>query len=97
MKSLGIMGQGKLPAKVEILEIFEEREASFDEVREAFDVFDENRDGFIDEEELHKVMTALGFKEGMELANCRRMIGAFDEDGDGRIDFHEFLKFMEIN
>ncbi|XP_057771131.1 probable calcium-binding protein CML46 [Salvia miltiorrhiza] len=98
MTRLGFSGQEKLPAKMgagEIFQIFEEREPSLGEVREAFDVFDEKRDGFIDEKELQKVMCALGFKEGMEMENCRRMIEAVDQDGDGRIGFHEFLKFME--
>lgn len=97
LKGLGILGEGKLPSKTEVFDIFEEREPSLDEVREAFEVFDGNKDGFIDEEELQRVMGALGLKEGMEVKNCRRMIGAFDENGDGRIDFHEFVKFMEIS
>ncbi|KAL0431721.1 UNVERIFIED_CONTAM: putative calcium-binding protein CML46 [Sesamum radiatum] len=68
---------------------------NLEEVKEAFDVFDSNRDGFIDAEELQKVLCALGLKEGSEMENCRRMIGLFDENGDGRIDFDEFVKFME--
>lgn len=102
LKSLGIFCHGeeanKLPARLdanEIFNIFEERNPSLDEVKEAFDVFDNNRDGFIDEKELQKVLCALGLKEGLEMEKCRRMIGAFDEDGDGRIDFDEFVKFME--
>ncbi|KAL7094737.1 hypothetical protein ACP275_11G122800 [Erythranthe tilingii] len=78
-------------------DLFEERSPCLDEVKEAFDVFDENRDGFIDAKELHKVLCALGLNEGLEMENCRRMIGVFDENGDGRIDFDEFVKFMEIN
>ncbi|KAG6396060.1 hypothetical protein SASPL_142198 [Salvia splendens] len=100
MTRLGISGQGKLPAKMggdEIFEMFEKRGPSLGEVREAFDVFDQNGDGFIDEEELQRVLCGLGFKEGMEIQNCRRMIGAVDEDGEGRIGFDLFLKFMENN
>ncbi|KAH6796796.1 hypothetical protein C2S52_021350 [Perilla frutescens var. hirtella] len=64
LRSLGISCQEKLlscqeklllPARLdaaEIFEIFEEREPSLDKVREAFDVFDYNKDGFIDENEL---------------------------------------------
>lgn len=97
LRSLGLhcCQDQKLPARVDAEGIFEERDPSLDEVREAFDVFDENRDGFIDERELQRVMVALGFKEGLEMENCRRMIGGFDEDGDGKIDFHEFVQFME--
>ncbi|XP_049384440.1 probable calcium-binding protein CML46 [Solanum stenotomum] len=64
------------------------------ELGEAFDVFDENRDGFIDEMELQKVLCALGFKEAAELENCRKMILAFDENGDGKIDFEEFVEMI---
>ncbi|KAL1538709.1 putative calcium-binding protein CML46 [Salvia divinorum] len=100
MTRLGIFGQGKLPAKMggdEIFEMFEGREPSLGEVREAFDVFDQNGDGFIDEEELQRVLCGLGFKEGMAIESCRRMIGAVDEDGEGRIGFQQFVKFMESN
>lgn len=65
------------------------------EIKEAFDVFDVNGDGFIDVEELQRVMCVLGFKEGKEIQNCERMIRKFDQNKDGRIDFQEFLKLME--
>ncbi|XP_047959481.1 probable calcium-binding protein CML46 [Salvia hispanica] len=100
MARLGISGQGKLPAKMggdEIFEMFEKKEPSLGEVREAFDVFDQNGDGFIDEMELQRVLCGLGFKEGVEIENCRRMIGAVDEAGEGRIGFDQFVKFMENN
>ncbi|XP_057481135.1 probable calcium-binding protein CML46 [Actinidia eriantha] len=75
--------------------LFEEKEPSLEEVKEAFNVFDEDRDGFIDAKELQSVLCGLGFKEGLEMQRCRSMIAAFDENGDGRIDFTEFVKFME--
>ncbi|XP_022751934.1 probable calcium-binding protein CML45 [Durio zibethinus] len=76
----------------ELSRLFEE-EPSLEEVKQAFEVFDENKDGFIDAEELQRVLRILGLKEGLE--NCNKMIKTFDEDGDGRIDFQEFVKFME--
>ncbi|XP_059670343.1 probable calcium-binding protein CML46 [Cornus florida] len=78
-----------------LFDLFEEKEPSLEEVKEAFDVFDENRDGFVDARELQRVLCVLGFKDGLEMENCRKMIGVFDENGDGRIDFNEFVKFME--
>lgn len=98
LRSLGMSGEEEvkdIPATLDVFDIFEEMSPRLDEVREAFDVFDGNRDGFIDAEELQKVLCALGLKEGLEMENCRRMIGVGDEDGDGKIDFDEFVKFME--
>ncbi|GMN41873.1 hypothetical protein TIFTF001_011096, partial [Ficus carica] len=44
----------------EILQVFEEEEPSMEELKEAFGVFDENKDGFIDASELGKVLCSLG-------------------------------------
>ncbi|XXG79398.1 hypothetical protein AAC387_Pa09g0478 [Persea americana] len=68
---------------------FEEKEPSLEEVKEAFDVFDENRDGFVDARELQRVLCNLGFKEALYFHACVGMIRAFDKDGDNRIDFNE--------
>ncbi|KAF0936191.1 hypothetical protein E2562_039462 [Oryza meyeriana var. granulata] len=54
-------------------------------MREAFDVFDRNGDGFITVDEL---------RAGRTLEDCGRMIGQVDRDGDGRIDFLEFKQMM---
>nr|KJB75730.1 hypothetical protein B456_012G053700 [Gossypium raimondii] len=78
----------------EISRLFEQ-EPSLEEVKQAFDVFDVNKDGFIDAEELQRILCVLGLKQGLKLENCNNMINTFDEDGDGRIDFQEFVKFME--
>ncbi|CAI9763253.1 unnamed protein product [Fraxinus pennsylvanica] len=101
LKSLGIScnpEEEKLPARLDstdIFQLFEEKNPDLDEVKDAFDVFDGNKDGFIEAKELQMVLCALGFKEGSEMENCRSMIRVFDENGDGRIDFQEFAKFMQ--
>ncbi|KAF3620662.1 putative calcium-binding protein CML30 [Capsicum annuum] len=74
--------------------LFEEVEPSFEEIKEAFDVFDENGDGYIDANELMKLIWRMGFSE-FSKEDCKKMIMAFDENKDGRIEFHEFLKLME--
>ncbi|KAL3525921.1 hypothetical protein ACH5RR_014293 [Cinchona calisaya] len=79
----------------DLFDLFEEKEPGEDEVKAAFDVFDENKDGFIDARELQKLLFTLGLREGSELENCRRMIRVFDENGDERIDLNEFIKIME--
>ena len=40
----------------ELSKLFEEQEPSLEEVKQAFDVFDENKDGFIDAKELQRVL-----------------------------------------
>ncbi|XP_022737330.1 probable calcium-binding protein CML47 [Durio zibethinus] len=74
--------------------LFAEEEPSIKEVKEAFDVFDENKDGFIDAKDLGNVLFLLGFMEASE-EDCKRMIKSFDDNLDGRIDFNEFIKVME--
>ncbi|VVB04409.1 unnamed protein product [Arabis nemorensis] len=101
MKSLGLFSYSETDelqerySSKEISSLFEEKEASLEEVKQAFDVFDENRDGFIDATELQRVLTILGFKEESYIENCLGMIRSLDGKKDGKIDFKEFVKFME--
>ncbi|PQQ10217.1 putative calcium-binding protein CML45 [Prunus yedoensis var. nudiflora] len=88
----GEVVEGRVGSK-EIADLFEE-EPSLEEVKEAFHVFDENKDGFIDAGEIYKVLCALGFVGASEV-ECKRMIRAFDRNGDGQIDFNEFVQLME--
>nr|GMC50676.1 probable calcium-binding protein CML30 [Ipomoea batatas] len=78
----------------EVLHLFEESEPSVAEIKEAFDVFDENGDGFIDEKEVERILCRMGFSE-VSQEDCRKMIMAYDDNKDGKIDFREFLKLME--
>ncbi|KAI3967941.1 hypothetical protein MKX01_027124 [Papaver californicum] len=80
---------------VEFSNLFDEDEPSLTELKKAFDLFDENKDGFINERELQSVMLKLGLKEGHDIKECQRMIRVFDDNGDGRIDFIEFVKCTE--
>ncbi|XP_006647478.1 probable calcium-binding protein CML17 [Oryza brachyantha] len=63
-------------------------------MREAFDVFDRDGDGFITVDELRAVLSSLGVKQGWTLEDCGRMIGQVDRDDDGRVDFLEFKQMM---
>ncbi|KAJ3669369.1 hypothetical protein LUZ60_011319 [Juncus effusus] len=76
-------------------ELLDEKNASLEELRRAFHVFDRDEDGFISALELWSVLRKLGFKEGMKFEDCETMICAFDLDGDGMISFHEFKHMME--
>lgn len=79
----------------ELPTVCELKEPSLQEANEAFSVFDENRDGFIDAMELQTVFCKLGFEGGADLDACQQMMETFDENNDGKIDFNEFVGFMK--
>nr|GLL20414.1 calmodulin-like protein 7 [Ipomoea trifida] len=72
----------------------EERENLDDDLREAFDVFDGDKDGLISEEELSRVLSCLGLNQGKRLEACKEMIRSVDVDGDGMVNFDEFKRMM---
>ncbi|KAJ3684642.1 hypothetical protein LUZ61_013806 [Rhynchospora tenuis] len=76
--------------------LLQEKESSVDELKQAFEVFDTNGDGFITATELMRVMNKLRLEEGMEIEDCERMIGAYDKDSDGKISFEDFKHLLEI-
>ncbi|PHU27241.1 Calcium-binding allergen Ole e 8 [Capsicum chinense] len=67
-------------------------ESDSKELREAFDLYDKDKNGKITAAELHSVMKSLG--EKCSLKDCRRMISKVDVDGDGCVNFEEFKKMM---
>ncbi|CAL0303340.1 unnamed protein product [Lupinus luteus] len=74
--------------------IMEERDEEED-MREAFNVFDHNRDGFITVEELRTVLSSLGLKQGRTVEECKKMIMKVDVDGDGMVNYKEFKQMMK--
>ncbi|KAG2713336.1 hypothetical protein I3843_04G163300 [Carya illinoinensis] len=66
-----------------------------EDLKEAFDVFDTNRDGLITVEELGLVLCSLGLKEGKKKEDCKEMIRNVDMDGDGMVNFDEFKTMMK--
>ncbi|XP_022730842.1 calmodulin-like protein 3 [Durio zibethinus] len=64
------------------------------ELKEAFDVFDKDKDGLISVEELGSVLCSLGLKEGKKTEDCKAMIREVDLDGDGMVNFDEFKRMM---
>ncbi|XP_027342902.1 calmodulin-like protein 3 isoform X1 [Abrus precatorius] len=74
--------------------IMEERDEEED-MREAFNVFDQNGDGFITVEELRTILSSLGLKQGRMVEDCKKMITKVDVDGDGMVDFKEFKQMMK--
>ncbi|CAN6466524.1 unnamed protein product [Victoria cruziana] len=66
---------------------------SRDDLREAFLIFDSDRDGYISAAELQRVLISLG-DAGCTLDDCFLMIRGVDKDGDGQVDFEEFREMM---
>ncbi|KAF5742007.1 calcium-binding family protein [Tripterygium wilfordii] len=64
------------------------------DLKEAFDVFDKDKDGLISVEELGSVLDSLGLKEGRKIEDCQEMIRKVDMDGDGMVNFDEFKMMM---
>jgi len=62
------------------------------EFKEAFSLFDRDRDGTIDNEELGTVLRSLGNQPTDE--EVEDMIREADKDGNGTIDFAEFIEMM---
>lgn len=62
------------------------------ELHEVFDIFDNNLDGFISDDELFSVLQKLG--EQTSLAECKKMIAEADLNGDGRVDYREFKAIL---
>jgi calmodulin len=62
------------------------------EMKEAFNVFDKDKDGYISPDELALVMRSLG--EMLSDKDIMNMIHEADVDGDLRINYDEFVKMM---
>ncbi len=62
------------------------------EFKEAFEMFDRDKDGLINSKDLGNILRSLGHDQSdQELVD---MINENDQDEDGRIDFNEFLDLM---
>jgi len=70
-----------------------DKENAEDEIREAFQVFDGNGNGYINRYELAVVMGNLGLE--LDSEEVQSMIDEADLDGDGQINYEEFYTFMD--
>lgn len=62
------------------------------EIKMAFWMFDENKDGRIGAEEVMLMLRKLG--ESCNLEDCRRMVNRIDRNGDGLVDMDDFMIMM---
>lgn len=65
---------------------------AMEDLRDAFLIYDIDRNGSISPEELQAVLRSLG--EENSIAECKKMISGVDCDGDGLIGFEEFKIMM---
>ena len=89
-----INGDGTIDFE-EFMEMMKKQSKDHDnsaELREAFKIFDRDGNGYIDAEELKRVVTQYGAKLTQEEA-CELLREA-DQDGDGKLDYNEFVKMM---
>eukprot|EP01135_Chromosphaera_perkinsii_P010044 Nk52_evm79s1992 gene=Nk52_evmTU79s1992 len=63
-----------------------------EEIKEAFELFDTDKDGFIDYHELKVAMRALGFD--VKKADVLKVMREHDREDTGRIGFQEFFDAM---
>jgi len=61
---------------------------------EAFKIFDEDGDGYIDAMELKRVLDCLGLDKGWDMNTIERMVKVVDLNFDGKVDFSEFELMM---
>eukprot|EP00586_Coscinodiscus_wailesii_P014627 CAMPEP_0172494508 /NCGR_PEP_ID=MMETSP1066-20121228/50001_1 /TAXON_ID=671091 /ORGANISM="Coscinodiscus wailesii, Strain CCMP2513" /LENGTH=146 /DNA_ID=CAMNT_0013265535 /DNA_START=110 /DNA_END=550 /DNA_ORIENTATION=+ len=77
----------------EFVQLMGSRSDPDQELREAFDVFDTDKNGSISRSELKGLMVKLG--QNLSDAELDAMMTMVDSDGDGEISFEEFKEMME--
>ncbi|XP_043693360.1 probable calcium-binding protein CML23 [Telopea speciosissima] len=65
------------------------------ELKDAFNLFDRDKNGLISVTELYSILKNLG--ENCSLHDCSKIISSFDADDDGNVNFVEFKKMMMTN
>ena len=63
-------------------------------LQEAFKIFDENGNGYIEAVELKRVLQCLGLDKGWGMEQIQKMLRAADLNFDGMVDFNEFELMM---
>eukprot|EP00092_Neocalanus_flemingeri_P064491 GFUD01078270.1.p1 GENE.GFUD01078270.1~~GFUD01078270.1.p1 ORF type:complete len:149 (-),score=68.59 GFUD01078270.1:71-517(-) len=79
----------------EFLDMMKKKAHEVDEgedLREAFKIFDRDRDGYIDMKELKSVTNMLGNMLTKEEVD--EFMAEADQDGNGKLDYDEFVKML---
>ena len=84
-----------MPKKEKIItkSVLDIPENQINQYREAFDMFDKDKSGYISATEIMSIMKNFG--NPLPRAEVDRMIAAVDDDGNGELDFEEFITLMQ--
>lgn len=90
----------KVKVKTKIKEEFDPKnytnngltEDEVSEIKEAFDLFDTNKTGSIDRDELKNALENLGVDTNNQ--TLKNMLNEIDENGNDKIEFDEFINMM---
>jgi hypothetical protein len=66
-----------------------------DVIKEAFDKFDTEKSGLLDQQKFEKAMHALGLR--LTADKYRELFEKFDEDRSGEVDIHEFMHMIKYH
>lgn len=91
-------GGGVLEEEVSVEEVLlmEEEDGSKrnELLRQAFKIFDEDGNGFIDAVKQKRVLQCLGLDNGWDMTQIEKMLKVVDWNLDGKVDFTEFELMM---
>ncbi|CAG9762240.1 unnamed protein product [Ceutorhynchus assimilis] len=90
----GVLKKSAGPARKKSGPKFELSDDQKNDIREAFDLFDNDGTGKIDSKDLKVAIRALGFEPKKE--EIKKMIADIDKDGTGKISYLEFQELMTI-
>merc|ERR1712003_533297 len=90
-----LRAMGQNPTEDEFISMMKKKASEIDEeadLKEAFKIFDRDKDGFISMKELKKVSSMLGTMLTKE--ELDQFMAEADKDGNGKLDYDEFCKML---
>ncbi|KAJ8758752.1 hypothetical protein K2173_000473 [Erythroxylum novogranatense] len=78
----------------EVLSSLEDGTGRHELLHQAFKIFDEDGNGYIDAVELKRVLQCLGLDKGWDIKEIQNMLRVADLNLDGKVDFNEFELMM---